>query len=107
MITTDALAHVAHKSTVESRMKNLDLRDIEYLSCASGAQWLSGRESRLFGQSECWRIYFKQNLVVTSRADGLKTELTTQHFTQQFLAAWAPHFFAIGFAHRVSRFSGQ
>src|ERR1035441_9398509 len=106
MIATDALTHVVHKSTVESRRKDLDLRDIKYLSCASGAQWLSGLESRLFGQSECWRIYFKQNLVVTSRADGLKAELTPPHFTQQFLAAWAPHFFAIGFAHRVSRFSG-
>src|SRR5664280_912524 len=42
MIATDALAHVAHNSTVESRRKDLDLRDIEYLSCASGAQWLSG-----------------------------------------------------------------
>src|ERR1035438_9331108 len=59
-------------------------------------------DPRLFGQGKYWRIHFKQNLVVTSRADGLQTELAALHFAEQFLAARAPHFFAIGFAHRLS-----
>ena len=102
MIAADALSHVAHNSTVESRRKHLDVLIIGapfFCLWCSMALWAG---SRLFGQGECWRIHFKQNFVVTSRADGLQTELAALHFAEQFLAARAPHFFAIGFAHRLS-----
>src|ERR1035438_202258 len=62
-----ALAHVVHNSTVESRRKCLNLRDIEDLSLCLWCSMALKAGSRLFGQGECWRIYFKQNLVVTDR----------------------------------------
>src|ERR1035437_8687370 len=75
MIATDALPHVAHKSTVENRRKNLNLRDIEHLSLCLWCSMALWAKSGLFGQGEGWRIHFKQNLDVTSRAYGLQAEL--------------------------------
>jgi hypothetical protein len=98
MIATDALPHIAHKSTVENR-KGLNLRDIEDLSLCLWCSMALKAGSRLFGQGECWRIYFKQNLVVTSRADGLQAELAALHFADQLVAAGAADLFAICFFH--------
>src|ERR1035441_5738856 len=99
MIAADALAHVVHNSTVESRRKGLNLRDIEDLSLCLWCSMALKAGSRLFGQGECWRIYFKQNLIVTSRADGLQAELAALHFADQLVAAGAADLFAICFFH--------
>src|SRR5664280_3052889 len=95
MIAADALSHVAHKSTVENRRKHLDVLIIGapfFCLWCSMALWA---KSGLLGQGECWRIHFKQNLVVTSRAGGLQAELAALHFADQLVAAGAADLFAI------------
>src|SRR5664280_1162871 len=96
MIATDALPHVAHNSTAENRRKGLNLRDIEHLSLCLWCSMALWAKSRLFGQGEGWRIHFKQNLNVTSRAYGLQAELAAPDLAEQFLATRAPDLFAIG-----------
>src|ERR1019366_3044626 len=86
MIATDALPHVAHNSTVENRRKNLNLRDIEHLSLCLWCSMALWAKSGLLGQGEGWRIHFKQNLDVTSRAYGLQAELAAPDLAEQFLA---------------------
>ena len=102
MIATDALPHVAHKSTVENRRKGLNLRDIEHLSLCLWCSMALWAKSGLLGQGECWRIHFKQNLDVTSRAYGLQAELAAPDLAEQFLATRAPDLFAIGVVHCLS-----
>src|ERR1035441_7317703 len=102
MIATDALPHVAHNSTAENRRKGLNLRDIEHLSLCLRCSMALWAKSGLFGQGEGWRIHFKQNLDVTSRAYGLQAELAASGLTEQFLATRAPDLFAIGVVHGLS-----
>src|ERR1022692_2468129 len=102
MIAADALAHVAHNSTAENRRKGLNLRDIEHLSLCLRCSMALKAGSRLFGQGEGWRIHFKQNLDVTSRAYGLQAELAAPDLAEQFLATRAPDLFAIGVVHGLS-----
>src|ERR1039458_4963957 len=102
MIATDALPHVAHKSTVENRRKNLNLRDIEHLSLCLWCSMALWAKSGLLGQGEGWRIHVKQNLDVTSRAYGVQAELAAPDLPEQFLATRAPDLFAIGVVHGLS-----
>jgi len=78
------------------------LRDIEHLSLCPWCSMALWAKSGLLGQGEGWRIHFKQNLDVTSRAYGLQAELAAPDLAEQFLATRAPDLFAIGVVRCLS-----
>ena len=80
----------------------MNVRDIEHLSLCPWCSMTLWAKSGLLGQGEGWRIHFKQNLDVTSRAYGLQAELAAPDLAEQFLATRAPDLFAIGVVRCLS-----